>query len=162
MKKLLYIVLFLVSGVVSAQHTNISVIVTTNNFFDLNPDRDAVSASAGIIRLRHTVTDGIAPYDVTAGLPISLTITSREDGWTNGVINTVTNDGTGVIWWVLPPLGVGSYRLESTLVLPGDSFPIYDRYLTVTSAPAASAATVNLTVTNITTINYYGGSVTNL
>lgn len=167
MKKLLYIMAACMACVVSHAQTTFvsqqsSIIVTTNNFFDLNPDRDALTATAGSIRIRHTVTDGIAPYDVAAGLPIQLRVVSQADGYTNAIINTITNDGVGVIWWVINSIGSGSYRLQSTVTLPGDSFPIYDRFLSVTSAPAASAATVNLTVTNVTTINYYGGSVTNL
>lgn len=158
MRFLAYILSLVVAGVVSAQ----TIAVHTNNFFDLNPDRDAFSALAGGIRIRLTVTDGISPYEISAGLPAKLRIVSRVDDYTNSIINTITNDGPGVIWWVIPALSAGSYRLQSDIVLPGDSFQIYDRYLTVTSAPAASAATVNLTVTNITTINYYGGSVTNL
>ena len=158
MRFLAYIVLILVSATVYGQ----SIVVHTNNFFDLNPDRDAFSLPEGFIRIRLTVTDGIEPYDISAGLPASLRVISNVDNYTNRIINTDANDGPGVIWWVIESLSEGSYRLQSDIVLPGDSFPIYDRYLTVTSAPAASAATVNLTVTNITTINYYGGSVTNL
>ena len=124
-----------------------TILVTTNNVLDLNPERDAISALEGAIRIRHTITDGSEALDVSAGFPIPLTIASRVDGYTNSVINTITNDGVGVVWWVIPFLGAGEYELKSTVTLPGDSFEVFDRYLSVTSTPSA-AGDVTLSVTN--------------
>jgi len=139
-----------------------TILVTTNNVLDLNPERDAISALEGAIRIRHTITDGSEVLDVSAGFPIPLTIASHVDGYTNSVINTVTNDGVGVVWWVIPFLSAGEYELKSTVTLPGDSFPIYDRYLSVTSAPSAVAqVTANITnvVQSTLIINVEGNTV---
>jgi hypothetical protein len=140
----------------------VTIFVTTNNYNDLNPERDALSAQAGDIRIRNTVTDGVDPVDISSGLPIPLRLISREDGYTNSVINTITNDGVGVIWWVLNDVVAGEYRLQSDVTLPGDGYPIYDRYLSVTSAPSAVAqVTANITnvVQSTLIINVEGNTV---
>jgi hypothetical protein len=147
-----------------------TIFVTTNNVLDLNPERDAISALQGAIRIRHTITDGSEVLDVSAGFPIPLTIASRVDGYTNSIINTVTNDGVGVVWWVIPSLGTGEYELKSTVTLPDDSFPIYDRYLSVTSAPSAAGdifitnnvSVGDTSVTNIFQSGAFNISVTNI
>ena len=141
-----------------------TILVTTNNVLDLNPERDAISALEGAIRIRHTITDGSDVLDVSAGFPIPLTIASKVDGYTNSVINTITNDGVGVVWWVIPFLSAGEYELKSTVTLPGDSFEVFDRYLSVTSAPSVAAqVTANVNITNVVSsalnIYYWGTNV---
>ena len=156
-----FVVILLLTLGVNAQ----TIYVTDQNIFDLNPSRDALSGLEGAQRIRANFWEDssyVDALDVTGGLPITLTVKSTVDDYTVILPNSVTSSPPNTVWWEISFLSAGQYRLQASITLSDDTFPIFDRYLTLTSSPAASAATVNLTVTNITTINYYGGSVTNL
>jgi len=136
--------------------------VTDQNLFDLNPETGALTGLVGAHRVKATFwqdknfTD---PFDVTAGLPLRLTITSRADDFQLQVLSSVTASPPNVVWWVIPFLDAGEYELTSVAALPGDSVPVFDRYLTVTGFPT-TALSVSLTVTNAdaTQFGYVGGT----
>lgn len=134
-----------------------TIYVTDQNIFDLVPDRDAISGLAGSQRIKASFWEDPSftlPMDVSAGLPITLEVRSLVDDYRVSVINTITSTPPNVVWWVIPSLNAGSYRLQATYVNTIDSFPVFDRYLTLTSAVSA-AAVVNLIQTNIINV---GGS----
>ena len=134
-----------------------TIYVTDQNIFDLVPDRDALTGLAGSQRIKASFWEDPSfteALDVTAGLPIQLRVSSLVDDYVVSIPNSITSTPPNVVWWVIPSLNAGSYRLQATVNLPGDSFPVFDRYLTLTSAVSA-AAVVNLIQTNIINV---GGS----
>lgn len=141
-KYLTYIASVLIAGVVSAQ----TIHVTDQNIFDLVPDRDALSGLAGSQRIKANFwenNDYDSPLDVSAGLPIRLTVSSLVDDYIVSIPNSITSSPPNTVWWVIPALNAGSYRLQATINLPDDSFPVFDRYLTLTNIPSA-AAVINI------------------
>jgi len=133
--------------------------ITTQNVLDLKPDgTNALSGLVGQQRIKATFSDGSDPLDVTAGLPIALTVRSRVDDYIlPPILNSVTSAPPDTVWWVIPSLSAGEYELTASVVLPGDSFPVFWRYLSVTSAPSAA-----LSLTNINNITVGDTSVTNI
>jgi hypothetical protein len=127
-----------------------TIYVTDQNIFDLVPDRDAISGLAGSQRIRANFwenNDYDLALDVTAALPIRLTVKSTVDDFQITVLNNATSTPPNTVWWTIPALSAGSYRLTANAVFPDDTFPVFDRYLTLTNVPTA-AAVVNLSVTN--------------
>jgi hypothetical protein len=146
MVRYLTILSIMLAGVVSAQ----TIYVTDQNIFDLVPDRDAISGLAGSQRIRANFWLNNAyddPLDVTAALPIQLTVKSNVDDFQITVLNNATSTPPNTVWWTIPALSAGSYRLTANAVFPDDTFPVFDRFLTLTNVPTA-AAVVNLSVTN--------------
>ena len=147
------------------------VIQTTNNVFDLNPERDALSARAGRIRIKHTVTDGVDPIDLDGGYPIPMTVSDRLDGYTVATINSVSGAPPNEVWWIIQAIGAGSYDLSATVTLPDDTFQVFHRYLTVTNIPTgaavinidSNAVTAQVSITNVVSsalnIYYWGTNV---
>ena len=137
----------MLASVVSGQ----TIYVTDQNIFDLVPDRDAISGLAGSQRIRANFWLNNAyddPLDVTAALPIRLTVKSNVDDFQITVLNNATSAPPNTVWWTIPALSAGSYRLTASATYPDDTFPVFDRYLTLTNVPSAAAAVVNLSVTN--------------
>ena len=132
------------------------VVQTTNNVFDLNPARDALDVTAGRLRIKHTVTDGVDPLDLDGGYPIPLTITDRQDDFRLATINSVSGAPPNEVWWVIQNLGAGEYDLSATVTLPDDTFQIFHRYVTATNVPVSDI----INVTN--TISVGSTSVTNI
>jgi len=127
-----------------------SIYVTDSNIFDLVPDRDGLSGLAGSQRIRANFWLNNAyddPLDVTAALPIRLTVKSNVDDFQITVLNNVTSAPPNTVWWTIPALSAGFYRLTASAVFSDDTFPVFDRFLTLTNVPTA-AAVVNLSVTN--------------
>jgi hypothetical protein len=127
-----------------------TIYVTDSNIFDLVPDRDGLTGLAGSQRIRANFWLNNAyddPLDVTAALPIQLTVKSNVDDFQITVLNNVTSAPPNTVWWTIPALSAGSYRLTASAVFPDDTFPVFDRFLTLTNVPTA-AAVVNLAVTN--------------
>jgi len=132
------------------------VVQTTNNVFDLNPARDALDVTAGRLRIKHTVTDGVDPLDLDGGYPIPLTIKDRADDFRLATINSVSGAPPNEVWWVIQNLGAGEYDLTATVTLPDDTFQIFHRYVTATNVPVSDV----INVTN--TISVGSTSVTNI
>jgi hypothetical protein len=127
-----------------------TIYVTDSNIFDLVPDRDSISGLAGSQRIRANFWLNNAyddPLDVTAALPIQLTVKSNVDDFQITVLNNVTSAPPNTVWWTIPALSAGSYRLTASATYPDDTFEVFDRFLTLTNVPTA-AAVVNLSVTN--------------
>jgi hypothetical protein len=127
-----------------------TIYVTDSNIFDLVPDRDGLTGLAGSQRIRANFWLNNAyddPLDVTAALPIQLTVKSTVDDFQITVLNNATSTPPNTVWWTIPALSAGSYRLTANAVFPDDTFPVFDRFLTLTNVPTA-AAVVNLSVTN--------------
>jgi len=123
------------------------VVQTTNNVFDLNPARDALDVTAGRLRIKHTVTDGVDPLDLDGGYPIPLIITDRQDDFRLATVNSVSGAPPNEVWWVIQNLGAGEYDLSATVTLPDDTFQIFHRYVTATNVPDGD---INVSVTGIT------------
>jgi len=138
-KHLLYIALFFVASVVSAQ----SIYVTSQNIIDLNPERDALSGLAGSQRIRASFNDGVDPIDITAGLPLSLVVRSRVDDFRVTVQNSVTSTPPDTVYWTIPALSAGEYELKADAIIFGETLPVFWRYLTLTNIPTA-AAVINI------------------
>jgi len=132
------------------------VVQTTNNVFDLNPQRDALDVTAGRLRIKHAVTDGVDPLDLDGGYPIPLIITDRQDDFRLATVNSVSGAPPNEVWWVIQNLGAGEYDLTATVTFPDDTFQIFHRYVTVTNVPVSDI----INVTN--TINVGETSVTNI
>jgi hypothetical protein len=146
MVRYLTILLIMLAGVVSGQ----TIYVTDQNIFDLVPDRDALSGLAGSQRIRANFwenNDYDLALDVTAALPIRLAVKSTVDDFQITVLNNATSTPPNTVWWTIPALSAGSYRLTASATYPDDTFPVFDRFLTLTNVPTA-AAVVNLSVTN--------------
>jgi hypothetical protein len=157
-----------------------TIYVTDQNIFDLVPDRDAISGLAGSQRIRANFWLNNAyddPLDVTAALPIQLTVKSNVDDFQITVLNNATSAPPNTVWWTIPALSAGSYRLSADAVFPDDTFPVFDRFLTLTNIPAA-APIINITnevgsvtvtnnlefntvVTNVIDVSVSGVTVTN-
>lgn len=137
-----------------------NLIVVTNNYNDLNPDRDALTNQVGIIRIVASINDGSEPLRLDGLLTAALRVIEPESGYTNATIAaTVTND-VGIVRWSIPAQQVGTYRLMASAVYADDDFPIFDRYMTMTSPPAASCGDVTV-INNITNATYnIGGQAT--
>ena len=141
----LIILLSLIALCAQAQTT---VFNTDNNVSDLNPERDALSAPAGTIRITANINNGGETLDLsTAALPIPLAVTHRTDGWTSPIapaLETVAAEGR--IRWQFS-LQPGEYELIATATFSNDEYPVFWRYLSVTSQVSA-AAVVNISATN--------------
>ena len=129
-----------------------TVFTTANNYNDLNPEStNHLYGPVGVYRIRHYVTDGSAPLDISEATSIRLRVIDTTDGYTNNsAINPSATNSPGTIWWTTPSLlsdGDGSrvYRLQADFVSASDSFMIFDRYLTVTSQVTV-ATTVSLSL----------------
>lgn len=152
-----------------------TVFVTDQNIFDLNAQRDAITGTTGEVRIRANFWEDASfsdVLDVSVGLPIRLVIKSRTDDYQVSILSSITSAPPNTVWWVTPFLNAGEYELNASITLPDDTFPVFQRYMTLTNIPSAAAVininsnavqvSVPVTITNVTTINYYGGSVTNL
>ena len=127
-----------------------TIYVTDQNIFDLVPDRDALTGLAGSQRIKASFWEDpsyTSPLDLTAGLPIQLIVKSTVDDYTVSIPNSITSTPPNTVWWVVPALNAGSYRLQASYVDTIDTFPVFDRYLTLTSAVSA-ASVVNISATN--------------
>ena len=127
-----------------------TIYTTDQNIFDLVPDRDAISGLQGAQRIKAAFWEDNGyslPLDVSGGLPIPLVISSTVDDYQITVLNSTTSAPPNVVWWVVPFLGAGQYRAQATITLPGDSFPVFDRFWSVTSAPPAD---ISVSITGIT------------
>jgi hypothetical protein len=136
----------MLASVVSGQ----TIYVTDQNIFDLVPDRDAISGLAGSQRIRANFWLNNAyddPLDVTAALPIRLTVKSTVDDFRVTVQNSVTSTPPNTVYWTIPALSAGSYELSADAVYPDDTFPVFSRFMLLTNVPTA-AAIVNVAVTN--------------
>jgi hypothetical protein len=137
-----------------------TIMVTTNNYNDLNPERDAVSGPEGSFRITHTVTDGASPqsFEFLEG-EIKLRVVNQADLFTNSFATAFVTNDPGTVRWTVTNLQAGTYSLDSDVVIGGDTVKIFWRYLTVTQAcnPCAGSG-VTITITNITS----GGSSTNV
>jgi hypothetical protein len=116
---------------------------------------------AGTFRITHTITDGSAPLSIAAATSITLRVIDQSDNYTNLVVGAISTNEPGVVRWNISTLNARTYRLMSTINFPGDSFPVFDRYLTVTSTPAQAISSAlniyNPTVTqeiNVVTAPY--------
>jgi len=126
-----------------------NLIVVTNNYNDLNPDRDALTNQVGIIRIVANINDGAEPLRLVGLQSAALRVIEPESGYTNSTIAaTVTND-VGIVRWAIPAQQVGTYRLMASAVYADDDFPIFDRYMTMTSPPAAFCGDVTV-INNVT------------
>jgi len=140
----LLIIILLTAASANAQ----TVFRFDNNVSDLNPERDAFTATAGVIRITADINNGAGPLDLsTAALPITLLVTHRTDGWTSPIVSALDTVPTnGIIRWQFS-LNPGEYELYSELIFPDDAFPAFWRYISIVPAVSA-AAVVNLAVTN--------------
>jgi hypothetical protein len=142
MVKYLTILSIMLASVVSGQ----TIYVTDQNIFDLVPDRDSISGLAGSQRIRANFWLNNAyddPLDVTAALPIRLTVKSTVDDFRVTVQNSVTSTPPNTVYWTIPALSAGSYELSADAVFPDDTFPVFNRFLTLTNIPTA-AAVINI------------------
>jgi len=140
----------------TAAQAQLTVHVTTNNFNDLNPARDALSANVGTIRIRHTINNGVIPLDLSQASGLALRIVDAQDGYTNNVPVVVVTNSPGVVFWEFALFNERTYRLRASATIPGDTFPVFDRFLTVTSTSAQASSVINITNRNEITL----GSVT--
>jgi hypothetical protein len=153
MNRFLVSLLLLVAVSAKAQ----TIFVVTNNYNDLNPERDALAMGVGGLRLTAAITDGADPLSFTGMSSAVLRVVSRIDGYTNHSLAAAQTNAPGTLRWIVPTLAAGEYRLQSTVVYPGESFHIFDRWLSVTTAPAANCPDVSIgatTITNIFNITY--------
>jgi hypothetical protein len=145
-----------------------TLLISTANFNDLNPERDATTANAfETIRITHTITDGAELLPLTTATSMPLYIELTAGGWTTAVFGATSTNSPGVVRWQIPGgLNAGQYRLRGWVFFPADSFPVYDRFLTVTSTPA-QASVINITnevnVGEVTITNIFGDTyITNI
>jgi hypothetical protein len=146
MVRYLTILSIMLASVVSGQ----TIYVTDQNIFDLVPDRDSISGLAGSQRIRANFWLNNAyddPLDVTAALPIRLTVKSNVDDFQITVLNNATSAPPNTVWWTIPALSAGSYHLTASATYPDDTFPVFSRFMLLTNVPTA-AAIVNVAVTN--------------
>jgi hypothetical protein len=142
MVKYLTILSIVLASVVSGQ----TIYVTDQNIFDLVPDRDVISGLAGSQRIRANFWLNNAyddPLDVSAALPIRLTVKSNVDDFQITVLNNATSAPPNTVWWTIPALSAGSYRLSADAVFPDDTFPVFSRFMLLTNVPTA-AAVINI------------------
>lgn len=146
MKKHIYILIwFGLALTASAQ----SVLVATNNYNDLNPDRDAQSIAAGTLRLTLTVTDGAAPMSFSNVAPVRLVIRDIRDDYTNQTVNaSLTNSAAGVVRWASGVISAGSYETYCDVQVESETRRIWWSYLVVTNA-ATSGGSIQPVPTNI-------------
>jgi hypothetical protein len=134
-----------------------TILVTTNNYNDLNPERDAVSGPEGSFRITHTVTDGSSPqsFEFLEG-EIKLRVVNQADLFTNSFATAFVTNDPGTVRWTVTNLTAGTYSLDSDVVIGGDTVKIFWRYLTVTQActtctESGGSGSVSLS----TTVNVY-------
>lgn len=144
-----------------AAPAQITVYSTSDNVSDLNPERDALSAPAGTIRLTTLINNGGEVLDLsTAALPIPLSVTHRTDGWTSPIapaLETVAAEGKIRWQFTLQP---GEYEVKAIATFSNDEFPVYWRYISVFPAPSAEVS-VNVTnqIQSTLIINLEGNTV---
>jgi hypothetical protein len=111
-----------------------------SNVSDLNPERDAFTATTGVIRITADINNGAGILDLsTAALPITLLVTHRTDGWTSPIVSAIDTVPTnGIIRWQFT-LNPGEYELYSELVFPDTTFPAFWRYLSMVPQADPSA-----------------------
>jgi hypothetical protein len=158
MIKFVLIVAFVVSALSGFAQT---IYTTDQNIFDLVPDRDSISGLAGSQRIRANFWLNNAyddPLDVTAALPIRLTVKSNVDDFQITVLNNATSAPPNTVWWTIPALSAGSYRLTANAVFPDDTFPVFDRFLTLTNISSiglVQPVPTNITINSISVSNTY-------
>jgi hypothetical protein len=175
MVRYLTILSIMLASVVSGQ----TIYVTDSNIFDLVPDRDVISGLAGSQRIRANFWLNNAyddPLDVTAALPIQLTVKSNVDDFQITVLNNATSAPPNTVWWTIPALSAGSYRLTANAVFPDDTFEVFSRFLTLTNLSTAPIINItnevgsvtvtnnlefNTVVTNVIDVSVSGVTVTN-
>lgn len=150
MKRIIAI-LCLLAGITQAQ----SVIIVTNNVLALSAV--STSAAAGTIRITEYLRQGSTPIDINnnTGLVFVTDIRDGAPAFSFNIIGTniVTTNGQIRYGFTLP---AGPTYDVRTFIYPQDGSPRYASgiySLTVTSAPAASSATVNIALTNDITVN---------
>jgi len=120
----------------------LSTFRTTNNFNDLNPSRDAMSCPVGDIHITHTMTDGVSPVDFTfLTSDIYLQFIHLVSGWTNYAKAAFYTNDAGTVRWEFRNIQNGEYRLFCEITTAVDTYPVFDRYLTVTSRIASATST---------------------
>jgi hypothetical protein len=175
MVRYLTILSIVLASVVSGQ----TIYVTDQNIFDLVPDRDAISGLAGSQRIRANFWLNNAyddPLDVSAALPIRLTVKSNVDDFQITVLNNATSAPPNTVWWTIPALSAGSYHLTANAVFPDDTFEVFSRFLTLTNLSTAPIINItnevgsvtvtnnlefNTVVTNVIDVSVSGVTVTN-
>lgn len=153
MRLAVFIMLLAVS--VNAQ----SVFITANTINDLNPQRDALTGTAGQIRITHTISDGDGPMTILG--TVRLKLIDRRDNYTNS--NTVASytNQPGTLVWVMNSVSAGTnWLLFAEMVKQsGETNTIFERWLTVTSTVVEATQNFYITNTIISTVNVAGVSV---
>ncbi len=155
MKRILSCLIIVLAVEAGAQN----VIIVTNNIYDLNPDRDQATISAGInTRLTLYATDGVDPINLSGGRN-QLRLYDVRDNWELTPVGPEIRGDAAQGWviWRIPPLNSGTYEFRGANEQANTNlnFNILRMRITITPTPSAGGGATTLRKGSINLMGVY-------